>query len=251
MFETFRNELDQHHDRRERIIKASRDLTALSKKIIFSLQRVRQLQAPLPASVTKENDSRLSAIGDLFASVANDLQDINAWRYQRQISGGVQEYMEAVSFQCYLEAQRLITYEEAQAKIPGGIVLTEDDYVLGLFDLVGELMRFAITTMATNGTLPRGATTRDDDDVAAGRDILTDLRALRAQFEGLDTSSGDGAGMSPLKREAGKKTEVMRTCVEKVERAVYGMIIRGRERPKGWVPDLGAEERGREPVESY
>ena len=33
MFEVFRNELDEHHDRRERIIKASRDVTALSKKM--------------------------------------------------------------------------------------------------------------------------------------------------------------------------------------------------------------------------
>ena len=33
MFETFRAELDEHHDRRERIIKASRDITALSKKM--------------------------------------------------------------------------------------------------------------------------------------------------------------------------------------------------------------------------
>lgn len=33
MFEVFRNELDEHHDRRERIIKGSRDITALSKKM--------------------------------------------------------------------------------------------------------------------------------------------------------------------------------------------------------------------------
>lgn len=33
IFENFRNELDEHHDRRERIIKASRDITALSKKM--------------------------------------------------------------------------------------------------------------------------------------------------------------------------------------------------------------------------
>jgi hypothetical protein len=55
MFERFRDELDEHHDRRERIIKASRDITAASKKMyvpylfyldrkltfnsIFSLQR--------------------------------------------------------------------------------------------------------------------------------------------------------------------------------------------------------------------
>lgn len=33
MFEHFRAELDEHHDRRERIIKASRDVTAASKKM--------------------------------------------------------------------------------------------------------------------------------------------------------------------------------------------------------------------------
>jgi hypothetical protein len=33
MFEYFRAELDEHHDRRERIVKASRDITAASKKM--------------------------------------------------------------------------------------------------------------------------------------------------------------------------------------------------------------------------
>lgn len=33
VFEWFRDELDEHHDRRERIVKASRDVTALSKKM--------------------------------------------------------------------------------------------------------------------------------------------------------------------------------------------------------------------------
>lgn len=33
MFSHFRDELDEHHDRRERIIKASRDVTAQSKKM--------------------------------------------------------------------------------------------------------------------------------------------------------------------------------------------------------------------------
>ena len=155
--------------------------------------------------------------------------------------------MEAVSFQHYVETQQLITYEEAKAKIPGDVSLTEDDYVLGLFDLVGELMRFAITSMATNGALPRGLA---QDSGNEGRDILSDLRSLRTSFETLDTSYSTGNG-SPLKRDLEKKMEVMKACVEKVENAVYGMIIRGRERPKGWVPDMGSEERGREPVESY
>ncbi|KAL8821520.1 MAG: hypothetical protein Q9191_007289 [Dirinaria sp. TL-2023a] len=246
LFESFRSELDEHHDRRERVIKASRDITAQSKKIIFSLQRVRKLQHPLPPNVRKDIDPRYKEIFDRFTSILPDIQGLNAWRYQRQISGGIQEFIEALSFQHYLETQRLITLQEAQTKLPEGVQLTEDDYVLGLFDLVGELMRFAITNMATNGELPRGSAKEGED---TERDILADMRSLRTCFETLDTSRGNMDG-SPLKRDIEKKMETMKTCVEKVEGAVYGMIIRGRERPKGWVPDMASETRP-EPVESY
>jgi hypothetical protein len=40
MFEGFRAELDEHHDRRERIIKASRDITASSKKMYRTIVKV-------------------------------------------------------------------------------------------------------------------------------------------------------------------------------------------------------------------
>ncbi|KAA6410290.1 MAG: translin-associated factor [Lasallia pustulata] len=253
IFETFRDELDRHHDRRERIIKASRDITALSKKMIFSLQRVRQLNLPLPADLGKEMATRQAAIDGLFTAVSPDLEGVNAWRYQKQVAGGVQEYVEGVSFRHYLETQRLVTYAEAQSKIPGGVALAEDDYLLGLFDLVGELMRFAITSMATNGELPGGSSSgsSSQDPERGRRDILADLRSLRTHFEALNTTSSTVVGSgAALGREVEKKMEVMKTCVEKVENAVYGMIVRGRERPKGWVPDL-REDRAGEPVESY
>lgn len=147
--------------------------------------------------------------------------------------------MEAVSFQHYLETQLLITYEECGRKLPIAIVLTEGDYILGLFDMVGELMRFAITTMAMTGVLPRGKPL--NEETSQGRDILNDLRQLRTRFESLDTISMGKS--SPLQSDIDKKMEVMKTCVEKVEGAMYGMIIRGRERPKGWMPGLGSEDR--------
>lgn len=148
--------------------------------------------------------------------------------------------MEAISFEHYLRHQTLITKAEA-AQATRGVELTGDDYLLGIFDLVGELMRFAITTMATTGSLPGTLDASTGED----RTIVMDLRLLRAKFEELDTSSCGGTGLG---RDAEKKMEVMKTCVEKVETAVYGMIVRGRERPKGWVPDMG-DERAR--VESY
>lgn len=177
-----------------------------------------------------------------FLSIAPDLAGINAWRYQRQISGGIQEYMEAISFEHYLRHQKLISIDEAASSLPANVDLTADDYVLGIFDLVGELMRFAITTMATTGSLPGS---KNDEDPAQDRDILVDLRSLRTSFEALDTASCGGTGLG---KDVEKKMEVMKTCVGKVETAVYGMIIRGRERPKGWVPDLADD---RAPVESF
>ncbi|KAL9024534.1 MAG: hypothetical protein Q9196_006449 [Gyalolechia fulgens] len=231
MFEAFRDELDEHHDRRERIIKASRDITALSKKI------VRRLQSPVPPPIAKEIQPRHDNIKELFTLVAPDLQGLNVWRYRGQISGGCQEYVEAISFQHYLETQRLITHQEAQNLIPEGVQLTANDYMLGLFDLTGELMRFGITSMATSGVMPRGA----GKDGIESVDLLADLRLLRASFESLDISSW-----------ATKKVEVMRESVEKVEKAACGMIIRGRERPKGWVPGLSeGRDGGSEPLENY
>lgn len=137
--------------------------------------------------------------------------------------------------------------------------------MLGIYDMTGELMRFAITAMATSGELPspspspesqddnpsasksaksKGEATVDAmevDGAAAGtsssstqnRTILTDLRQLRSALESLNTS-----GTGPFGKEADKKAEVMRQSVEKVERALYGLIVRGAERPKGWMPDL-------------
>ncbi|KAI9846938.1 MAG: hypothetical protein M1838_001101 [Thelocarpon superellum] len=253
MFEAFRDELDEHHDRRERTIKAARDITALSKKMIFSLQRIRHLHRQIPKPIAAENAERAATIAKLFTSIVEDVRGINAWRYRRQISGGIQEFVEAVSLEHYLTTQRLISLDEADQRLPAGVQLTEDDYVLGLFDLVGELMRFAITSMATSGSLPRaqrstpaaaaGSKNSMSHDLhAAGRDILTDLRSLRSAFESLDTSSsGRNAGLG---KEMEQKMGVMKTCVEKVENAAYGMIIRGRERPTGWLPDLREDSGG-------
>lgn len=175
-----------------------------------------------------------------FEAIAPDLVGINAWRYQRQISGGIQEFMEAISFEHYLRHQSLITIPEAAQTLPVEIILTGDDYILGIFDLTGELMRFAITTMATTGELPGSS------DGVEKRDILMDLRVLRTCFERLDVSSSGGFGFG---RDWGKKMEVMKASVQKVEMAVYGMIVRGAERPKGWIPDMPADDRGA--VEGY
>ena len=57
------------------------------------------------------------------------------------------------------------------------------------------------------------------------------MRNLRSALESLD------AGTGPFARDVDKKMDVMRASVEKVEKALYGLTVRGAERPKGWMPD--------------
>lgn len=178
-------------------------------------------------------------INRLLSSVVSDLEGINAHRYHYNISGGIQEYMEAVLFRHYLETQKLMTHQQAAATLPTGIRLTEEDYLLGIFDMTGELMRFSITYMATNGKLPGGNSLETS--------VLADMQAMRGLLEGMNAH-----GNRELK-EFDSKLRVTKQSVEKVENSVYSMLVRGKERPKGWRPDAGAGEGRREgeEIESY
>ena len=182
-------------------------------------------------------------IRELLQSIVPDLQGINTYRYRDRVTGGIQEFMEAVTFQHYLETQRIMGFDQAAAQLPDGIMLTYEDYVLGLFDMTGELMRFAITYMATNGKLPMKS-----DGGSSDSTILSDMQDLRATFECVDI-----AGHRGLAREYESKLRTTRQSVEKIENGVYQMIVRGKERPKGWRPDTSlSDARGEgEPVESY
>jgi len=227
------------------------------QKTNYHTTSLRALNQPLPPTISKSNTPYYTTISTSYAAISHDLQNLNAHRYARQISGGHQEYIEAASFEHYLTTASLLTYEDAVSKIRAldaegpGVGLGFEDYVLGIYDMTGELMRFAITAMATSGALPRpesaagsgsGSDAMEVDSASAAnasqRTILTDLRQLRSALESLNTS-----GTGPFGKEADKKADVMRQSVEKVEWALYGLTVRGAERPKGWMPDLSEGSR--------
>ncbi|KAK3391516.1 Translin family-domain-containing protein [Sordaria brevicollis] len=288
MFEQLRDELDAHHDRRDRLGKASRDVTGLSKKI------VRTINPDLPPQIQSEVDSRLAEISKLLATMAPDVQGINRYRYSRSLMC-LEELAEALTFAHYLKTQTLLKPEELSAFVEdltrkGAAVLGEkekdnqdkdkdepmpdaanvpvpppsteqqettgkdsnnpveteqqqqqpkleplimsttiDDYFYGVFDLSGEMMRFATTSTALTGKMA-GA---EDDE----RTIVEDMHELGSFFEMLPTKAGD-------KKQWEKKLDVMRQSVRKVERLGYDRKIRGSERPKGWVPDLTVDQPG-------
>ncbi|KAK3362027.1 Translin family-domain-containing protein [Lasiosphaeria ovina] len=266
MFERLRDELDAHHDRRDRIGKASRDVTALSKKIIFSLQRVRQIDASLPQDIQAEVDSRLAEIAKLLASIAPEVQDINRYRYSRSLVC-LEELVEALTFSHYLKTQTLVDQAHlaqvvedlarqgaapedevmadagttpipeqagqvaAEAPVIG---VTQEDYLYGVFDLTGEMMRFATTTSALTGQMASG------DGHDEPRTIVEDMHDLGSLFEMLPHAGGGNKTWE-------KKLEVMRQSVQKVEKLGYDRTIRGSERPKGWIPDLTTDDQPNSP----
>ena len=115
--------------------------------------------------------------------------------------------------------------------------LTDDDYLYGIFDLTGEMMRFATTTSALTGAMASGNLEGDADE---HRDIVHDMHELGTLFETLPRRSGS-------KQMWEKKLEVTRQSVQKVEKLGYDLKVRGSERPKGWVPDLSLVEQDDSP----
>ncbi|KAG6866834.1 hypothetical protein C0991_008770 [Blastosporella zonata] len=224
-FDDYRAHLDDYNDRRERLIKASRDVTNLSKRTIFLLHRI-MIEADsddAAASAAASGREKLREVQTIYASLKPELEGDRFWRYQRQVSPGLQEYIEALSFAHYLEHKSLITFEEVQQTLcdSDGISyfpLSVSDYLLGLSDLTGELMRFAISAIGRRG----------------GRAQASQVCAfVRAYFE----------RMTPYIRDLSKKQAVTAQSLEKIEDAAYAIIVRGSEYalPQEMLDDIVAQ----------
>ena len=57
---------------------------------------------------------KLREIQAMYAKIRQELQQERFWRYQRQVSPGLQEYIEALSFAHYLDYGTLISFDEVQ-----------------------------------------------------------------------------------------------------------------------------------------
>merc|ERR550519_306243 len=115
-FGEFSKMLDDRHDRHERLVKLSRDITIESKRIIFALHRIRS-EDDKPA-VLGEAETRLGSVRkNLWRSVALELRGQDAFQYLRAYTAGLQEYIEAFSFYHYLCYDTLVTWETVQKEL--------------------------------------------------------------------------------------------------------------------------------------
>jgi len=168
----------------------------------------------------------LRQVQAIFATLSIELQGDKFWRYQRQVSPGLQEYIEALSFAYFLDHGSLITFDQVQATLsdPNGIPyfpLPISDYFLGLSDLTGELMRFAISGISHRGGREKAS------------DVCAFVRDCKADFEKI----------TPYIPDLKKKQIVTAQSLEKIEYAAYAIVVRSSEYdfPKEMLDDVVAK----------
>ncbi|KAG9314583.1 Translin [Chiua virens] len=220
VFNQFQQELDDHNDRRERLIKASRDVTNLSKKVIFLLHRIMNEDVQDTQAHSKHACDRgiekLCEVRDIYAAIKPDIQDESFWRHHHSVSPGLQEYIEALGFAHYLGHGTLVTFGQVQAALSDDhgvpyFLLPKDDYLLGLSDLTGELMRFAISGCSRKGGRARAVQVRNF------------VRNCKADFD----------RFAPFIKGLRKKQVVTNQSLEKIEddiwSSVYAIAVRTSE----------------------
>ncbi|TPX45629.1 hypothetical protein SeMB42_g01688 [Synchytrium endobioticum] len=205
LFTSVREALDETYDRRERIVKISRDITIHSKRMIFLLHRI--TASNRDEIIAEARQKQIEIIG-MIKCIAPELQGSNFFRHKFAVQPGLEEYIEAVSFLVYLEREQLVTKDEINAELMDDqgpyIQITTEDYLLGLADLTGELMRLGINSLI-NGSPSRSL------------QVCHFLRQLRADYEVLD--------FAPARR----KMNEMKNSLKKVETACYSVKVRGSE----------------------
>ncbi|KAF9586694.1 hypothetical protein BGW38_008617 [Lunasporangiospora selenospora] len=138
-FGIYRDILDEHHERRERIIKVSRDINNFSKKMIFALHRAEPKeflpqQTSESEALTEFREKRTTVL-KLIHRVALDLQGPNYHRYQRSVSGALQEYIEAMTLEYYLVHGSLMPKKALEADLVFDTTqeqLDNHDLIIGL-----------------------------------------------------------------------------------------------------------------------
>lgn len=219
-FQPFRALMDEKTDKKERIIKLSREITIQSKRLIFLVHRVSG-QDIFEEIIREAHEKKNEIITSLFKQVAPELKGQNYYRYYKHITNGLQEFAESVLFLEYVENGRVLTKDEFDQLF---IVKTEDeeaacllipsdeDYLLGVADMTGELMKLSINFVA------RGEQER----------AFLILNTLRAIQEGIKSLSlGGSGGLNELK----KKMATLHASLEKVEKVCYEIKVRGSEYP--------------------
>ncbi|CAG9863188.1 unnamed protein product [Phyllotreta striolata] len=219
MFREYGKTLDDKHDRYERIVKLSRDITIESKRIIFLLHNVNTDLDDKRLKVIEEAEQRLQTVIDTqLKAVALELKDQDSYQYHKAYTAGLQEFIEAFAFCSYIKEETVKNWKtmdglfryESEEKQPVSLVFPHVDFILGLADFTGELMRRSLNNLGMG-------------NVEECFKLCNFVRHINTGFLGL---------MAPGYKELSRKAYVLRQSLTKMELVCYNIRIRGSEIPK-------------------
>lgn len=228
LFSTYAVELDDRHDRYERILKISRDIVIESKRIIFLLHTIDKKSKQ--ENVLCEAESRLKAVAENnFKAIARELQNQDPYFYLRAYRNGLEEYIEALTFFQYsrssdmknwVELKNALSYTEKGGTNSFYALVTPLEYILGIADLTGELMRQCINNLALGESVSCYQTRNFVRNVYKG-------------FLGCTNASN---------REINRKMFTLKQNLQKIEYVCYTIKVRGSEVPKHILVDVAIED---------
>ncbi|CAN6893535.1 unnamed protein product [Brassica oleracea] len=103
------------NEKRKRVVKASRDITMNSKKVIFQVHR---LSKDNKEEVLEKAGKDLEAVREQhFTRLMKELQGTDFWKLRRAYSPGVQEYVEAATFYKLCVSGTLSTLDEINSTL--------------------------------------------------------------------------------------------------------------------------------------
>uniref|UniRef100_A0A3P8QXR2 Translin-associated factor X n=1 Tax=Astatotilapia calliptera TaxID=8154 RepID=A0A3P8QXR2_ASTCA len=200
-----------------------------SRSVDFSSRHTHFLHYPDAEDVLNEADIKLDGVRQKIGQIAEELKGEDIYQFHRAFTPGIQEYVEAVSFLHYIRHRCLISLEEINARLvfmntekewcPILVLtfqVTSSDYLLGVADLTGELMRMCISSVG-NG------------DIDTPFQLSQFLRQIHDGFSYIGNTG-------PY--EVSKKLHTLRQSLGKVEDACYTLRVRGSEIPKHMLADV-------------
>ncbi|HLG23628.1 MAG TPA: hypothetical protein VI564_01725 [Candidatus Nanoarchaeia archaeon] len=180
-FENMRKEMGSLELKREETIQLSRETISISKQIIYAAQR---------------NDFKTAqdAIKKIKANVGK-LKNIKVGLDTNMNSVAIQEYVEAITFYSFVKDKKLLTRSS--------LGVSAEDYLCGLCDLTGELVRKAVYEV-----------------IHKNYDEATRIKEL------VDQIYGEFLKLSMRNGELRKKSDSIKWNLKKLEEIMYDISIK-------------------------
>jgi len=185
-FKAMKLDLEKTNEISESLFRDSRDLIGLSKKIIFALHRGK----------LEEAEGFVPEIEKLKKKMQSTVKGNLNLRHHNSYATAMQEYVEALGYLTFVRSKKIPTKKQ--------LGVESEEYISGLCDLSGELVRKAV-------------------DLAINNDMKTvkEIKNFAEEFYSLLLE------LNPY-GELRKKADQARWNLNKLEDLVYENKIRGR-----------------------